>query len=146
MKKLALVALLLAGGAFAQFKFTVGAFHKELTYLNASNSVLIGMLPPNAYVESIRLYNSQTAPDATTNTLTTVGISGSETYFTAARQTSGPLSYGLEVTPFATSNAGKILSTTAPTPIYAKFVYNTASAAAGTSNFKIRVSVTFVQN
>jgi len=146
MKKLALAALLLVGGAFAQYKFTVGAFHKELTYLNASNYVLVGMLPPNAYVESMRLYNSQTAPDATTNTLMSVGIVSSTNYFVDSKQTSGPLSWGLEVAPFAISNAGKILSTTAPTPIYARFVYNPATAAAGTSNFKARVSVSFIQN
>lgn len=143
MKKLALAALLLVGGAFAQYKFTVGAFHKELTYANASNYVLLGLLPPNAYVESVRLYNTQTATDATTNALFSVGIVSSTNYFVDAKQVASLTGTGLEIAPFAASNAGKILSTTAPTPIYGRFVYN---GVAGASNFKFRASVGFIQN
>lgn len=142
MKKLFLILILgLFASAFAQYKFTVGVFHKSFTFANSNSYQLIGTLPPNAYVNDIYAYNISTIPYiGNTNTLLSIGIVSSTNYFLTAFQVSN---YASQVTVANILNAGKIFSTTTGTPIYAYF---TNVGVTASSNFSIRVAVRYVQN
>lgn len=143
MKKLLVIGLVLISFGFSQYKYVTGAFWKDFsvatTATAASNYVQIGLLPPNAFISSIRVF-SLTNSSVITNSLLSVGIVSSTNYFVNALQI-GTASQ-VEFTTGALSNGGLVLSTTAPTPIYGRYVYN---GVAGTTNFTFKVLVNYIQ-
>lgn len=144
MKKLIIVtAILIMGLASAQYKFTVGAFFKDFNVASsstaASNYINIGLLPPAAFVSSIRVY-SLTNTSVITNCLLSVGVTNSTNFFINSLQIGVGSSVEQPIT--ALSNAGFTFSQTAPTSISGRYVYN---GIAGTTNFMFRVVVMYVQ-
>lgn len=143
MKKYILALAVLVGFASAQYKYTVGAFYKDFhpgsSSTLASNYIQVGLLPPSAMVSSIRVYSISNT-SVITNCLLNVGIVSSTNYFVNNLQIGvGSL---VEQAVTAVSNGGYSLSTTVPTPIYARYVYN---GVAGTTNFLFRVVVNYIQ-
>lgn len=146
MKKYILALVVLVGlfaSASAQYKYTVGAFYKDFhpgaSSTLASNYIQVGLLPPNAAIISIRVYSISNT-SVITNCLLNVGIVSSTNYFINNLQIGvGSL---VEQAVTAVSNSGYSLSTSVPTPIYARYVYN---GVAGTTNFLFRVLVNYVQ-
>lgn len=143
MKKYILALAVLMGFASAQYKYTVGAFYKDFhpgyTTTLASNYIQVGLLPPNAAISSIKVYSISNT-SVITNCLLNVGIVSSTNYFINNLQIGVGAFVEQAVT--AVSNGGYSLSTSVPTPIYARYIYN---GVAGTTNFLFRVIVNYIQ-
>lgn len=143
MKKYLIALAVLIGFASAQYKYTVGAFYKDFSPATSttlsSNYIQIGLLPANAFVSSIRVF-SLTNISVITNALLSIGVPTSTNFFVNSLQIG--VGYGVEQPITAVSNGGLTLSSTSPTAISGRYIYN---GIAGTTNFSFRVVVHYIQ-
>lgn len=140
--KIILVLAVVAGTAFGQLRFSLGAFYGDITMAQTSNYVQLGQLPAGAVITAIKIGEAvKTTNTECTNSIQ-IGIRTQTNYFLGSTQ------LPLQVAPAviyttSLSNGFRVLSSTVATPVYG--YVTRAGALAGTAYGTYRVVIEYVQ-
>lgn len=108
----------------------LNAFRGTLAYTNTTAKVL-GYLPPNAFVSSIKVFITTAFNDTGTD-LIDIGISGTANYF------ANDVTASSEAQAAVTLTKGAVVqSTIKPTPIYATYIGQNSNASAGAATIVV---------
>lgn len=140
MKKFLIIGALVMGAAFAQQRFSAGAFYGDVSVVTQTNTlVLLGSLPAGSVLTGIVVGQAVQATNVVCTNYLNVGIQSLSNYFLSAAQL---LLAGNISRPTAISNAFAVQSSTGATRVYA---WVSRTGALDTAVGTYRVLVQFCQ-